>query len=105
MNNYKIAWHVRQYVKAELMDYKTNKKLLSQLQGNTRALLLAEKRLASIDKVLRSLNEEEAEIADIIFNKHMTQAGAEVGYNVSKAMYYNAMNKTIYLVAKEMELI
>lgn len=87
------------------MDYKTNKKLLDQLQGNTRALLLAEKRLASIDKVLGSLNEEEAEIADIIFNKHMTQAGAEVGYNVSKAMYYNAMNKTIYLVAKEMELI
>lgn len=104
-NKYKMPWHVRQYVKTELMDYKTNRKILDRLEGNTKALLLAEKRLKQIDKVLDSLNEEDRETAEIIFFEQYTQAGAEMAKNVTKAMYYNCMNKVIYLVAKEMELI
>lgn len=100
-----MPWHVRQYVKTELMDYKTNRKILDRLEGNTKALLLAEKRLKQIDKVLDSLNEEDRETAEIIFFEQYTQAGAEMAKNVTKAMYYNCMNKVIYLVAKEMELI
>lgn len=100
-----MPWHVRQYVKTELMDYKTNRKILDRLEGNTKALLLAEKRLKQIDNVLDSLNEEDRETAEIIFFEQYTQAGAEMAKNVTKAMYYNCMNKVIYLVAKEMELI
>jgi hypothetical protein len=87
------------------MDYKTNRKILDRLEGNTKALLLAEKRLKQIDNVLDSLNEEDRETAEIIFFEQYTQAGAEMAKNVTKAMYYNCMNKVIYLVAKEMELI
>ena len=105
MTRYKLPWHIRQYVKTELLDYKTNRKLLSNLNGNTKALLLAEKRLMQIDRVLESLNEEDRDVAEIIFFEKYTQAGAETAKNVSKAMYYNCMNKVIYLVAKEMELI
>lgn len=104
-NTYKIPWHVRQYVKQELLDYKKNRKLLDGLNGNTRAILLAERRLYQIDKVLEKLNEEDREVTQIIFFDKYTQAGAEVAKNVTKAMYYNTMNKVIYLVAKEMELI
>lgn len=100
-----MPWHVRQYVKTELLDYKTNRKILDRLEGNTKALLLAEKRLKQIDKVLDSLNEEDRETAEIIFFEQYTQAGAEMAKNVTKAMYYNCMNKVIYLVAKEMGLI
>lgn len=100
-----MPWHVRQYVKTELLDYKTNRKILDRLEGNTKALLLAEKRLKQIDNVLDSLNEEDRETAEIIFFEQYTQAGAEMAKNVTKAMYYNCMNKVIYLVAKEMELI
>lgn len=100
-----MPWHVRQYVKTELLDYKTNRKILDRLEGNTKALLLAERRLKQIDKVLDSLNEEDRETAEIIFFEQYTQAGAEMAKNVTKAMYYNCMNKVIYLVAKEMELI
>ena len=105
MTRYKLPWHIRQYVKTELLDYKTNRKLLSNLNGNTKALLLAEKRLMQIDRVLENLNEEDRDVAEIIFFEKYTQAGAETAKNVSKAMYYNCMNKVIYLVAKEMELI
>jgi len=32
-NKYKIPWHVRQYVKKELMDYKSNKKLIAKYKA------------------------------------------------------------------------
>lgn len=105
MTKYKTPWHVRQYVKTELLEYKTNRKLLNQLKGNTRTMLLAEKRLTQIDNVLESLNKEDRDVAEIIFFEKYSQAGAETAKNVTKAMYYNCMNKVIYLVAKEMELI
>lgn len=105
MTNYKIPWHIRQYVKTELLEYKTNRKILAQLKGSTKTLLLAERRLRQIDNVLESLNKEDRDVAEIIFFEKYSQAGAETDKNVSKAVYYNCMNKVIYLVAKEMELI
>lgn len=104
-NKYKIPWHIRQYVKTELLDYKANRRRLNELKGTTKSILLAEKRLGQIDKVLESLNKEDRDVAEIIFFEKYTQAGAETAKNVSKAMYYNCMNKVIYLVAQEMELM
>lgn len=104
-NNYKIPWHVRQYVKQELMDYKKNKRLLTDYKGSTRGLILVNKRLAQIENVLQRLNKEDKEAAELIFTKQYSQAGAEVAAGLSKAAYYNAMNKVIYYTAKEMDLI
>lgn len=104
-NKYKIPWHVRQYVKKELMDYKSNKKLIAKYKGDTRGLILANMRIAQIDNVLQSLNKEDREAAELIFIDKYTQSGAEIAKGLSKAAYYNAMNKVIYLVAVEMELI
>jgi hypothetical protein len=104
-NRYKIPWHVRQYVKKELMDYKANKKLIAKYTGDTRGLILANVRLAQIDNVLNSLNKEDREAAELIFIDKYTQSGAEIAKGLSKAAYYNAMNKVIYLTAIEMELI
>lgn len=104
-NNYKIPWHVRQYVKKELMDYKNNKRLIAKYKGDTRGLILANMRLAQIENVLNSLNKEDREAAELIFIDKYTQSGAEIAKGLSKAAYYNAMNKVIYLVAVEMDLI
>lgn len=104
-NKYKIPWHIRQYVKRELMDYKSNKLLLDECKGNTRGLLLANKRLTQIDSVIEGLNKEDKEAFDIIFTMQYSQVGAEMVAGLSKAMYYNAMNKIIYLTAKEFDLI
>lgn len=104
-NNYKLPWHVRQYVKKELMDYKSNKKLLSKLNGNTRELLLISYRLKQIENVLERLNKEDREAAEIIFFEKYTQAGAEIYKGITKNIYYYTMNKVIYLTAVEMELI
>ena len=104
-NKYKLPWHVRQYVKKELMDYKSNKKLVAKYKGDTRGLILANMRLAQIDNVLERLNNEDREAAEIIFIDKYTQSGAEIAKGLSKAAYYNAMNKIIYLTAVEMELI
>lgn len=104
-NGYKVPWHIRQYVKAELMEYKANQRFLKACKGNTRAILLAQTRLNKINAVMERLNKEDKDVAEIIFFEKYTQAGAETAKNVSKAMYYNTMNKVIYLVAKEMELI
>lgn len=104
-NKYKIPWHVRQYVKKELMDYKSNKKLIAKYKGDTRGLILVNMRLKQIENVLNSLNKEDREAAELIFIDKYTQSGAEIARGLSKAAYYNAMNKIIYLVAVEMDLI
>lgn len=104
-NKYKIPWHVRQYVKKELLDYKSNKKLIAKYKGDTRGLILANMRLKQIENVLNSLNKEDREAAELIFIDRYTQSGAEIARGLSKAAYYNAMNKVIYLVAVEMDLI
>lgn len=105
INKYKIPWHVRQYVKKELMDYKSNKKLLARYKGDTRGLILANIRLRQIENVLDRLNKDDREAAELIFIDKYTQNGAEIAKGLSKAAYYNAMNKVIYLVAVEMDLI
>lgn len=104
-NNYKMPWHIRQFVKRELMDYKSNKRLIENYEGDTRGLILVNKRLAQIDAVLSRLNKEDKEAFYIIFVDKYTQTGAEIAKGLGKAAYYNAMNKVIYLVAKEMDLI
>ena len=104
-NKYKIPWHVRQYVKKELMDYKSNKKLVANYKGDTRGLILVNMRLNQIENVLNRLNKEDKEAAELIFIDQYTQSGAEIAKGLSKAAYYNAMNKVIYLVAVEMDLI
>ena len=104
-NEYKTAWHIRQYVKRELMDYKNNKKMLQSYKGNTRGLILAFQRITQIETVLNRLNREDREAAEIIFIDQYTQAGAEVAKGLSKRAYYNVMNKVIYLTAIEMGLM
>ena len=104
-NKYKIPWHVRQYVKKELMDYKSNKKLVANYKGDTRGLILVNMRLNQIENVLDRLNKEDREAAELIFIDKYTQSGAEIAKGLSKAAYYNAMNKIIYLTAVEMDLI
>lgn len=105
MRNYKTPWHVRQYVKKELMDYRHNKKLMENYKGDTRGLILINLRLSQIENVLERLNKEDREAAEIIFFDKYTQSGAEIAKGLSKAAYYNAMNKIIYLTAEEMDLI
>lgn len=106
-NPYKMAWHIRQFVKAELMDYTKNKKMLESCSSrtSTRAILIGSERIAKIENVLERLNEEDRAAFEIIFIQKYTQAGAETSKNISKSAYYNTMNKVIYLVACEMGLI
>lgn len=104
-NNYKTPWHIRQFVKRELMDYKDNKRLIENYEGDTRGLILVNKRLAQIDAVLSRLNKEDKEAFYIIFVDKYTQTGAEIAKGLGKAAYYNAMNKIIYLTSKEMDLL
>jgi hypothetical protein len=87
------------------MEYKSNKKLMENYKGDTRALLIAATRINKIEKVLNGLNREDREVAEMIFLKHTSQSSAEINKGISKAAYYNAMNKVIYLTAVEMDLI
>ena len=105
MNKYKIPWHVRSYVKKELMDYKKNKKLIDKCKGATRGVLLASIRIQQIENVFNALDKEDLEAAEIIFIDQYSQSAAETAKGLSKAAYYNAMNKVIYLVAVEMDLV
>lgn len=110
--NYKLKYHLRNYIKQELYDYNRNKQILEDLQNNmlnlntnptinSKTLLIVSKKINSIEKVYNSLNQEEKEMFDIIFNKGCNQLYAKTYYNITKDMYYNAMNKIIYLTAVE----
>lgn len=105
MNKYKLPWHVRQFVKQELNDYNRNKQRIAMLKGNTKSLILANERISQIEKVFDSLNAEDREVAELIFVRHYSQKKAETMSGISYRMYYNAMNKILYLTAEEMELI
>lgn len=102
---YKVEWHIRHYVRTELQDYNKNKRMLSESKTiDTHTRLVVSDRLSRIEYALSLLNEEERAVADLIFNKRYTQAKAElegIGYK----QYYNTMNKTIYMVARELDLI
>lgn len=110
--DYKIKYHLRNYIKQELYDFNKNKQILEDLQKNlssqlinTKSILILTKKINSIQKVYDSLVPEEQELFDIIFNKGCNQLYAKSYYNVTKDMYYNAMNKIIYLTAQEYEQI
>lgn len=87
------------------MDYKDNKRLVENYEGDTRGLILVNKRLSQIENVLSRLNKEDKEAFYIIFVDKYTQTGAEIAKGLGKAAYYNAMNKIIYLTSKEMDLL
>lgn len=107
-NKYKLQSHLRNYIKNELYDYKKNKKKLKEIQSNntpTRTLLIATQRIQRIETVLNNLSREEKQIAEKIFFEKCNHVYMETNYYVSKDMYYNTMNKVIYLIAKEFEMI
>lgn len=104
-NKYKVPWHIRQFVKTELMDYEKNVKLAKDKKSNTRKLLIVDKRLTQIENVLNNLNDDDREAAKLIFFKKYSPNKAEIERGISKAAYYHAMNKVIFLVAVEMDLI
>lgn len=111
MKNYKLQYHLRNYIKQELYDYNRNKQILQELsnqktnQVTTKTLLILSKKINSIENVYKKLNENDKELFNIIFEKGCNQLYAKTYYNITKDMYYNAMNKIIYLVAQEYEQI
>lgn len=107
-NKYKLPSHLRNYIKNELYDYKKNKKKIKQIQltdTSTRTLLIATQRIQNIEIVFNNLDNDEKEIAEKIFFERCNQIYMEVNHYITKDMYYNTMNKVIYLVAKEFDLI
>lgn len=106
-NRYKLPLHIKNYVKKELYDYKRNKNKLNELDPNTstRTILIAAQKIQQIEHVLNKLSKEDAKMVEKIFFEKSSQAQMEAYYYVSKDMYYNTMNKIIYLVAIEFELI
>lgn len=111
--NYKLKYHLRNYIKQELYDFNKNKQILKDIQKNitnnttlnSNTLLILTKKITSIEKVYNGLNTSEKELFNIIFCKGCNQLYAKTYYNVTKDMYYNAMNKIIYLTAKAYEQI
>ena len=108
--NYKLKYHLKRYIKQELIDYTHNKKLLEELEAspdniNSKTILIIKKKIISIEKVYKNLNENEQAIFNIIFKQGCNQLFAQTYYNITKDMYYNAMNKIIFLVAKEYDQI
>lgn len=105
IGKYKTEWHIRLYAKTELHDLQKNKKLLQESKNlDTHTRLIIAERIGAIEKVLSDLSEYEKAIADKIFNKRYSQAKAECE-GIGIKTYYNVMNKTIYLVARELNLI
>lgn len=111
MKNYKLSYHLKNYIKQELYDYNRNKKILQDIsrqksnQTTTKTLLILTKKINSIEKVYSNLNDNDKELFSIIFEKGCNHLYAKTYYNITKDMYYNAMNKIIYLVAQEYEQI
>lgn len=107
--NYKVPAHIKKYVKVELYNYEKTKKLIKSMRSSklvpTHSLLIAERKIAQIDTVLNRLNEDQQKIACIIFFKKYSQAKAQMEEYISYDSYYWTMNKVIYLVAEEMDLI
>ena len=106
-NKYKLPLHIKNYVRKELNDYKRNKNKLNELDKNTstRAILIASQKIQQIENVLNRLSKEDTKMVEKIFFERCNQAHMETYYYVTKDMYYNTMNKIIYLVAIEFELI
>ena len=131
MSRYKIDRHIKKYIKTELYNYENNKKKIKEIRGNiidesgfndgqprgnetsdtvskktdklltTRALLIATEKVNNIERALEKLSEEEQRDVNLIFFKGHSQVHAELYDNISKDMYYNIMDKMIYLTAIE----
>lgn len=99
----KIPWHVRQYAKAELMNYSTNKKKVEYLKGNEKRNV--SRKIKEIEKAFDRLSEYDREIASVIFIEHYTQIKAEIEKGITYKIYYRVMNKLIQYTAEEMKLI
>ena len=107
-NKYKLPSHLRHYIKNELYDFKKNKEKIDKIHltdTSTRTLLIATQRIQNIEAVINDLSKDEKEIARKIFFEKCNQVYMETNHYISKDMYYNTMNKVIYLVAKKMDLI
>ncbi|MBQ3298618.1 MAG: hypothetical protein IJA94_06600 [Bacilli bacterium] len=109
MTRYKLPLHIKNYVKTELYDYRKNKRIINELENDnnirTRTILLTLQKINKIDKILNSLSDEDKEAVEKIFFEKHNQVFAEMNDNLTKDMYYNIMNKMIYLTAIEFELI
>lgn len=133
--NYKTPLHVRNFIKKELYNYKSNKKLIKELEekiifesgyndgqprGNkttfptedkaikittSREILLVKKRQMQIEAALNKLDTVEQEIVDSIFFKGHSQIYCETHEYITKDVYYHIMNKMIYFTAIEYDLI
>ena len=106
-NKYKLPLHIKNYVKKELYDYKRNKIKLNELDPNTstRTILIATQKVQQIENILNKLSKEDTKMVEKIFFERCSQVYMETNYYITKDMYYNTMNKIIYLVAIEFELI
>lgn len=113
-NKYKLPLHIKNYVKKELYDFDRNKIKIQEMQSEinskkstitSRSLLIATQRIQKIELVLNKLPKEDRTAVTLIFFKGHSQVYAEVNDNITKDMYYNIMNKMIYLTALELELI
>ena len=133
--NYKVPYHIRNFIKKELYNYISNEKLIKELEEkiiyesgyndgqprgnktsnpteqkalkiiNSREILLVTKRQLQIKSALDKLSKEEAEMVDSIFFKGHSQVYCETHEFITKDVYYHIMNKMIYLTAVEYDLI
>lgn len=106
-NKYKLPLHIKNYVKKELYDYRKNKNKLDDIDLNTstRTLLIATQRIQQIEKVFNKLSKEDKKMVEKIFFEKCSQIYMETYYYITKDMYYNTMNKILYLMAIEFDLI
>lgn len=132
---YKIPYHIKEYVKNELYQYWDNKETLEKLEqdildespppadgqpkgnstGNpterkainiinlksTKSILTAEKKLRGIERAFNRMLPEEMEVVKAIFKEGQNQIYAQMKNGISKDVYYNTMNKIIYITAQE----
>lgn len=135
MSKYQLDKHIKKYIKSELYNYEKNKKKIEDIEkdiidasgfndgqprGNatsdtterkaeklitTKSLLIATKRVNNIERALNKLTKQEQKDVELIFFKGHSQVYAEMHDNISKDMYYNLMDKMIYLTAIEYDEI
>lgn len=131
MSRYKIDKHIKKYIKTELYNYENNKKKIEEIRRNiidesayndgqprgntisdttsrktdrlltTRAILIATEKVENINRALEKLTDEEQKDVKLIFFKGHSQGYMEIQHNISKDMYYDLMDKMIYLTAVE----
>lgn len=78
-----------------------NKAIKLSGQKSTRAIIVAQRRIAYIENAIKRLNEEDEEIFYLIFRDGYSQKTAYFEKGISKDTYYGVFNKIIYLVALE----